>query len=78
MSLCLLCLINCSEDPFSVDDENYHVDNEMQLCNVPDGLLSCKKSIKLQNVFNTGKGAMLPNDNVVKLTIDNVAPRSLE
>ena len=45
MILCLLCLIKCSEVSFSVDDDNANIDNEMQLVNVPDVLLSCKKDL---------------------------------
>ena len=37
-----------------------------------------KKSIKLQNFFDTTKDAMLSNDEVVKLTIDEVEKHSLK
>ena len=78
MNLCLLCLINCSEDSFSVDDDNDNVDDEINYLTHMTRYFHAKKSIKSLNVFDTTKGTMMSNDEVVKLKIDDVEPRSLE
>ena len=48
MSLCLICLINCSKHSFSVDNENDNVDDDdIQLSKAPVMLILCNRLIDI-------------------------------